>query len=79
MPATQLSPAVATKIERAVESIEALTVAVSAAQQRTLTVTQREAAVMNVADAREECHTAFREFLMPTLRLVPQEAAPDAA
>lgn len=56
-----------TKIERAVEAIESLTIAVVVAHGAA--DADKPGAVKNVADAREEAAAAFREFLSPLLRV----------
>ena len=61
-------PQVNTKIERAVEAVESLTVAVvNAAHQG-----NRES-FDNVKDARQELRVAFSEFITPTLRVVDKQ------
>lgn len=57
-----------TKIERAVEAIESLTLATVVAHHAP-TAALRSTAVKNIADAREECVTAFSDFLTPVLRV----------
>jgi hypothetical protein len=67
------SPQANTKIERAVEAVESLTVAVVAAQRG-----KRDESVMrftNVKDARQELRDAFSEFITPTLRIVSNNDA----
>jgi hypothetical protein len=66
---SDLPPQANTKIERAVEAIESLALAVCIAQ-KALPMNRKGEAIKNVADARAECRTAFREFLIPTLRVV---------
>lgn len=76
------SPQANTKIERAVEAVEGLTVAVVAAQATTLSAPDvgehkrrppnysALARFHNVRDARQELRDAFAEFLSPVLRVV---------
>lgn len=63
-----------TKIERAVEAIESLTIAVVTAQHGVVGLpdeTRRR--YENVKDARQELRDAFAEFLSPVLRVVTPE------
>ena len=62
------SPQVNTKIERAVEAIESLSVAV-AAQVRAKNTTSFQ----NVVDARQELRDALAEFVAPILRVVQSD------
>ncbi len=62
------NPQIETKIERAAEAVEALALAIVAAQS---TPTERALAAFEVVkDAREEFKAALREMLAPTLRVV---------
>ena len=64
-----------TKIERAVEAVESLTVAVVASQAGSRPGLPGESAIRygNVQDARQELREAFAEFLTPVLRVVTSE------
>jgi hypothetical protein len=57
-----------TKVERAVESIEALANAVYTLREKP--DDDRAAAHRDVIDARAECAEALKDFLAPTLRVV---------
>lgn len=72
MPAT---PQTNTKIERAVESIEALTNAVVTLRDKP--DDDRKTAFEAVVDARQECRDAFADFLKPIFRV--HEQKPDEA
>ena len=69
------SPQANTKIERAVEAVEGLTVAVVAAQVNNRSGMPGESRMRfdNVSDARQELRDAFAEFLSPVLRVVTPE------
>lgn len=62
------TPQANTKIERAVEAIESLTLATVTAQLAS-GKTEKVHAFENVKAARAECAAAFREFLQPILRV----------
>jgi len=64
------SPQANTKIERAVEAVEGLTVAVVAAQTKPHPFGGSNTLYNNVKDARQELRDAFAEFLAPVLRAV---------
>lgn len=62
------------KIERAVEAVENLTVAVVAAQSAIAGLpAECERRYNDVRDARKELRTAFGEFLAPVLRVVNRQ------
>lgn len=63
------NPQTEIKIERAVESIESLTLAIVANNLAT-DASDRRNTYQSVQDAREECKTALRDFITPTLRVV---------
>lgn len=68
------SPQANTKIERAVEAVEGLTVAVVASQHNRAGLPSESAMrYANVRDARQELRDAFAEFLSPVLRVVTPE------
>ena len=71
------SPQANTKIERAVEAIEDLAIAVVAAQQpnRSGFIGERQGRYNVVRDARQELRDAFAEFITPTLRVVTDDEA----
>ena len=64
-----------TKIERAVEAIEGLTIAVVSAQGGNKSGLPGESLMRynNVRDARQEVREAFADFLSPVLRVVTPE------
>jgi hypothetical protein len=65
------SPQANTKIERAVEAVEGLAVAVVAAQvHKSGAASESRMRFDNVGDARQELRDAFAEFLSPVLRVV---------
>lgn len=77
MPATP-SPIVATKIERTVEAIESLSVAIVASivhDDRT----KAAALFDNVANARKEVRDALQDLVAPTLRVVASNEFPNEA
>jgi hypothetical protein len=63
------NPVVNTKIERAVEAIESLTVAVAANVARGKGE-PHGSRFQDVKEARDELATSFRDLLQPTLRVV---------
>jgi hypothetical protein len=67
------SPQQNTKIERAVEAVEGLTLAVVAAQVCNNSGLENKALYGNVTDARQELRDAFADFLSPVLRVVTPE------
>ena len=67
------SPQANTKIERAVEAVESLTIAVVAAQAKPHPLGGSTGLYNNVRDARQELRDAFAEFLSPVLRVVTPE------
>lgn len=67
MPTT---PQANTKIERAVESIEALANAVVTLRDKP--DDDRAKAMTDVLEARQECRDALADFLKPTLRVFEQ-------
>jgi DnaJ-domain-containing protein 1 len=66
-----------TKIERTVEAVESLTIAVIDAQRGNSSGSADESLrrFYNVQDARQELRDAFAEFLKPTLRVIKNDAA----
>lgn len=70
------TPQTNTKIERAVEAIEALALATITLHEKP--DDERAKAFSLVIDARQECRDAFEDFLRPIFRVheqAPQEAA----
>ena len=68
------SPQQNTKIERAVEAVESLTIAVVAAQIKKSGVPgESRMHYTNVSNARQELRDAFADFLSPVLRVVTPE------
>jgi hypothetical protein len=69
------SPQQNTKIERAVEAVEGLSIAVVAAQLGNKSGLPGESKMRynNVQDARQELRDAFADFLSPVLRVVTPE------
>lgn len=67
------TPQANTKIERAVEAIEALTIATITLHEKP--DDERAKAFSLVVDARKECRDAFEDFLRPVLRVHAQKIA----
>lgn len=63
------TPQIETKIERAVESFEALALAI-VANATAIDSKARATTFEDVQDAREECKGAIRAVLEPTLRVI---------
>ncbi len=65
-----MTPAQNTKIERVIEAIENMALAVTVSQHNTKVTLTPAMAFDNVAEARAEAREALTDFLRPTLRVV---------